>query len=324
MLHNPSFYVGGTFSYNPAASPLFSSTNFFNLQGTVYTSAFGIDSYPWGESECSSGSLVAQTSAPGILDNYGVFTFDVNRFVYMSNNGNPLVAIGVVPETQSTTYMENLSTKVYSGLYTGFVSGSSQTNYNVLIYPDVNGTTYTIQSINPSNINNPTQGLSLVGTLACTNINTPSAGFCSGTYQLGNSGPTGEAICEIATTPSDIMACIAQNPATPSESISIIGTVSAAANLGVTLSYANGYNAAVVASPNGTNIASITATLTNLSGRPITEMGYAPTSSNCALQSNLSRQIKMAISAHHLPTQAYLPALVEPAAARLPAIALAP
>ena len=50
-----SFYVGGTLTYNPSASPFFNSTGFFNLQGTVYMSAFGIDSYPWGEAECSSG-----------------------------------------------------------------------------------------------------------------------------------------------------------------------------------------------------------------------------------------------------------------------------
>jgi len=263
---NPNFagyLAGGTSSYDPSLAHLMTLNTTFDLAGPTVNSTPAA-TYDKLSSACSEGTLKVQSTGTNMtLDQYGTYFFGDSSFLYISAEGNPLVTLGVPTQTLTTASMAALSTDVFAGLYTHYDSSTAQVQKNIYLYPDVNGTTYTIYNAN--SLTSPTNK-SLYGTLTCTSKNSPSNGFCSGTIALNGVGGTGKAICMVSTaTPESSIACIAQDPADNTVAISILAHVPAKAVLSVSVP-----TTAASVSPNGST--TITATLQNLTGSPITSL----------------------------------------------------
>lgn len=259
-----SFTAGGTITYNPSISPVFTLNTTFNLSGPTVNSSPNSTYDEWNTTPCSDGSmLVSETGANQTLDAFGTFFFSDSNFVYMSETGNPLVTLGVVQQTLSGTMMSNLSSDVYSGLYTKFTTPTTETRTGIYLYPNTAGTTYTLYSIN--DVNNPSNKTNY-GTLTCTSLNSPSNGFCSGTLTVVGESGSGKAVCMVSTdTPEPSIACIAQDPANNSYGVTIVAHVPIKSVLAVSVP------GPVTTSVNGTT--TLTATLTNMTGRAISSIG---------------------------------------------------
>ncbi len=275
---NTGFIAGGTLTYNPSIANVAVVNTTFDLGGTVSGAAPNVTLSPnsnYGlinSTECSNGQLnVLATSSTTnyVLDQYGTFYFGDDSFMYFSGDGNPLVSLGVPAQTLTTASMSALTNQVFSGLYTDYLNDGSnstvaaQTQQNVFLVPVSGGTTFTINTSN--SLTNPSSYTNY-GSISCTTINSPSAGYCSGTISLVSApGHYGNAVCMLSTaTPDSMLTCIAQDPADNTRPITIISHVPAKALLSVSVPAA----AASVTGPSGST--TITATLQNMTGQAIT------------------------------------------------------
>jgi hypothetical protein len=260
-----SFYAGGTLTYNSGATHPIIGASYFDLAGPTSNAAtYYMD--PNG-SGCSSGSFKTINNGGGLtptpFDDYGTMYFGTNVFSYIGSGGNPLLMLGFANQTVNAATFSGINSHVFSGTYTAYDATNTQTRKNIFMVPDTLGTTFTLRTSNSDS--DPTNYTAL-GTLACTSVGTPSAGFCSGTLTLSGVTGTGKAACAISTLGAPILSCVAQKPDSTDVAISMIASVPARSVLSVSLSP----NPGQVANTSTTIV--LNATLTNVSGRAITSM----------------------------------------------------
>ncbi|NBX77701.1 MAG: hypothetical protein EBQ92_14225, partial [Proteobacteria bacterium] len=216
-------YVGGTVTYDHSQTIKWSGTSKFSLN--TLDAATQTDSTPYGArifgtSSCTAGEFRADsvkdfTSANRPLGTYGYWIFGKNVAFYRQISGDPLIAVGFPRPTTSLSASGKMAEKnrqVFVGNYTGFTTRGVQVQRNVMLIPDTAGTTFTISEVaNPSDPFTVTT----LGTLACTNLDEPSQGFCRGSLTLtAVPGFSGKATCMMAYDISnrDLILCNAQNP----------------------------------------------------------------------------------------------------------------
>ncbi len=259
-----NFYAGGQIVYNAGAPHPLTGTNYFDLAGpTSQAATYALDA---NGPACSSGTFKTSSVTaldPAPFDAYGTASFGTNAFQYISSGGNPVMMLGTTSGVLNAGSFSALNKNIYSGIYTSFDWPGTQTRYKVFLEPDSAGTTFTIrQSTSDSD---PTLK-TLLGTLACTTINSPQSGFCSGTLTLNGVGGSGKAVCMISSTGQPILACSAQRPDVNTVPVSILSSVPAQTILAVTLS------TPVVQVTSAGDSATVTATLQNLGGRAISSL----------------------------------------------------
>ena len=223
VANSTSTFVGGTLNYNPSSTPVFSSTTSFDMVGpNVYSTSYSYDNSSFGA--CSSGSMKAVPSGTVPADTYAQFFFGNSFAVEAGSGGNPTMSILMPQQTLTSTTMSNLANNVLSGLFTIFSSKSAQTQQNLYVVPNAAGTTFTLNTIN--NFSDPTQYTNY-GTLTCTSLNSPAAGFCQGTLSLVGVTGTSNAICEVGSTSIQTMlSCVFDMPNAPTEGGTLIATQS--------------------------------------------------------------------------------------------------
>lgn len=267
-----NLYIGGTMSYDHTNST-FTGIDYFNLPGPTLT---GSPTYGWtGKSgaTCSSGNYLGQSTGSSSFDPYAQIFMGSKAFAMITNLGSPEVIVGV-PQTNLTNgNMSALGDYVFTGMYTSFDTRTSQTQKNIYLAPDSNGTTFTLKEA--TSLTDPFTNASL-GTLTCTSLNSPTTGFCSGTLALDGVGGTGKAICAVyPDSTENMLMCTAQLPSDTTRFVTIIAKTVKQAVLQVVLPNL----AAEVTNANDST--TVTVTLKNLSSRAITSLGNP---SNGALQ----------------------------------------
>jgi len=256
-----NFTAGGTLTYDENAANDFTGSTIFNLAGPTLTTSADYNLNGFNGATCANGSMRVQTSGTLVpFDTFGTFYFADNSFSYLSTGGDPIMRIGVKQETLTGPKMTALTGSVFSGLYSSYDSLNAQTQYNVYLYPDGAGTTFTIYRIN--SLSDPTQK-TLLGVLACTSTNSPDAGFCSGTLNLDGVAGTGKAVCMLSTqTVGKSLVCSAQRPDDIRAAVSIIANIPVKSVLAISAP-----NTVASVAPGGS--VNFSVTLTNLSGRKI-------------------------------------------------------
>jgi len=257
-----SFYAGGNLSLDPSGSDLLTGNSTFNLTGPTLDNSTAYSYDAFNGVGCASGSQkISANLAKKPLDTFGTLFFGDQSFFFISTGGNPVVSVGVAEETLTVPGMAAVGQSVFSGLYTRFQSSSSQTRENIYLAPDVAGTTFTIYRAD--SLTDPSSRTAL-GSIACTSLNSPANGFCSGTISLSGVGGTGNAVCMISTVaPESLITCSAQSPTDLTLPISIIARVPQKAVVSVTGSA----TAASVVAPGGST--TMTLTIKNLTGRAV-------------------------------------------------------
>ncbi len=279
LVRNPNnmtsttFYPGGTISYNPAAGTLFTGTNYFDMNGPTLISnpTYGFNGL--SGASCSSGAMKLQATGTDYpMLQYGSVYFGNHGFVFTDYTGNPEVIVGLPKQTLTTNMMSGLANDVFSGRQIFYSSYTTQEQKNIYFVPDASGTTFTIKQA--TDLTDTTQQ-STIGTLACTSLNTPTDGFCSGTLSLVGVTGTGKAVCHFYTGSEEhVVACSAQYPSNKPYPISFILSTPKQSLLTVALSGA-------AQTANTSSTATVTATLTNRTGRPITSMANPSASTSC-------------------------------------------
>jgi len=229
-----STWIGGKIDYDPAnLSNQWSSNYRFSLSRMGQTPRANTDAYGaklFGSSTCSGGEFKADNlvrSNSGVvtfstdnrpLGNYGYWLFGKSLAIYRQATGDPRISVAVPAPASSTLASDLLSRNkmVFSGLMSFFKSRTEQVQKNIFLVPDSLGTTFSIKEA--SSLSNP-QSNSSLGTLACTNTDYPSNGFCYGSLTLSDvPGSSGKAVCLLTfgISQKDLIFCSAQTPATDS------------------------------------------------------------------------------------------------------------
>jgi hypothetical protein len=189
----------------------------------------------FGSSTCSAGEFKASavtdfTAANRPLGNYGYWLIGKNVAFYRQVSADPVIAVAFPKPATSLSasgLMASKNKQVFTGNYTGFTTRGVQVQRNVMLIPDVAGTTFTISEVaDPSN----PFSVSTLGTLACTNLDEPSQGFCRGTLSLtAVPGFSGKATCMMAYDIGnrDLVFCSAQNPSADSNHRRALVTIAA-------------------------------------------------------------------------------------------------
>lgn len=231
-------YVGGTITYDHSQTVKWSGSSKFSLNALdaetkTNSSAYGARLF--GTSTCSAGEFKASavtdfTAANRPLGNYGYWLFGKNVAFYRQVSADPVIAVAFPRPAQSLSssgVMASKNKQVFTGNYTGFTTRGVQVQRNVMLIPDVAGTTFTISEVaDPSN----PFSVSTLGTLACTNLDEPSQGFCRGTLTLtAVPGFSGKATCMMAYDIGnrDLVFCSAQNPSADSNHQRALVTIAA-------------------------------------------------------------------------------------------------
>lgn len=272
-LSSTTNYIGGTINYDPASNPKFSGVNYFDAVGPTLTANPTYGYNGMSGASCSSASMkYSATQSDMPLNQYGTLFFGSHGFIALDYTGNPNVFIGLPKQTLDGTVMSSLANDVLTGRYTYFTNVSTQDQKNIYLIPDASGTTFTLKSA--TDLTDTTLQANL-GTLTCTSLNTPTTGFCSGTLTLNGVSGTGNAVCHLyAGSDEHIVSCSAQYPSSISRGVGIyVGTP----KTGLLATSLSGH---AVTSDSGQST-TVTATLTNRSGRPIPTIGNASASSNC-------------------------------------------
>ena len=319
ILTSTSFHAGGTITYdtsNVSTTGLLTGGNYFDMVGPNLTSSPTYGFNGWDSTSCSSGSIELQATGSDFpLNEWGTMYFGNHGFLYLDYTGNPLVAVGLPKQTLTTTglpggatngTMALLSNDVLTGRYIYYKNYNTQDQRNIYVYPNGNGTTFTLWQANDfTNTSDQTQ----IGILTCTDLDSPTIGFCSGQLQLTcnalnsssgfcsspsnlnviNTGLSGNAVCEsYEGSDQHTLVCAAQFPGNNSYPVSFIASTPTQALLGITLSGA--YQAGVVQTADASTTGTVTATLTNRSGRAIT-IGDSSTTSTCDASSDPNWQL---------------------------------
>jgi hypothetical protein len=257
-----AFRAGGVFTYQQSASPDITGTNFFNLAGPTLNITPGYTADGFASATCASGRYSIQVSGNRPWDNFGSIFFGTTGGVIMGSHGTPIVSVFSPIENLTVGRMSQLAGRALSGLYQEFNS-ATVTTHNIYLYPDGSGTTFTLRGV--SDLDDP-NSYSTFGTLTCTNRNSPTTGFCSGTLSRNGVGGTGNVVCQISSrSNSDFITCAAQKPGETTIPIGIV-----ARNYGTSL--------LAVALPNpmfdlpSASTTTLTATVRNLTGSPVVTM----------------------------------------------------
>jgi hypothetical protein len=263
LADNPNQWFGGSLSYNAASTPVFSSSSEFNLAGpTLNSYSYGYDKSTFGA--CSNGILKTVNTGKSVLDYYGRWFFGPNSAFFYGADGNPLVATVLPQITLSSGTMTALANQVLSGLFTVFLTKSTQTQTNVYVVPDAAGTTFTLKTIN--SFTDPTQNTNY-GTITCTTLNSPANGFCQGTITLQSVVGTGNAVCHLGSTSTqDLLSCNFQMPGNNHQGGSVVASRSSTGLISVSTP-----TTAAAVAPNGST--TIVATLQNLTGSYVSTLG---------------------------------------------------
>ncbi|NBX75339.1 MAG: fibronectin type III domain-containing protein, partial [Proteobacteria bacterium] len=231
-------YVGGTITYAHSQTVKWSGTSKFSLNkldAETKTDSTAYGARLFGSSTCSAGEFRANavtdfTAANRPLGNYGYWLFGKNVAFYRQVGADPVIAVAFPRPATSLSasgIMASKNRQVFAGNYTGFTTRGVQVQRNVMLIPDAAGTTFTLSEVaDPSN----PFSVSTLGTLACTNLDEPSQGFCRGTLSLtAVPGFTGKATCMMAYDIGnrDLVFCSAQNPSADSNHRRALITIAA-------------------------------------------------------------------------------------------------
>jgi hypothetical protein len=256
--------VGGTFTYASSTST-FTGTKYFNLSGPslIASPSYGIAGF--NSAVCSSGKNLATSTGVSSLDQYLYVYYGTRSIAIVSSDGDPEVIVAT-PQQTLTGNMTPLANYVFTGIVTYFQNVNTQSTTNVYLYPNASATTYTLQQ--ETSLTNPTQYTSF-GTLTCTNLDSPTTGFCSGTLTLQGVTGTGNAVCQISQNSAEnLMMCVAQYPNNLSNPVTIMAKTVNQAVVQVTTTPSNVASVAAVG-----DTQTLTATVQNLSSRYVPSIG---------------------------------------------------
>jgi hypothetical protein len=260
---SPSFRAGGVIDYDPGASPHITGTSSFDLAGPTLNASPGYTATGFSGATCSGGKYNIQMSGNRPWDPYGTLFFGTTGGMVVGMHGSPIVSI-LSPITDLTVgRMAQLSDRALSGLYQEFNSATVN-SVPIYLFPDSNGTTFTLREI--TDYDDPNQ-YSIFGTLNCTNRNSPTMGFCSGTLTRNGVSGSGNVVCQVSKQgTADVLACTAQKPDNHSVAITLLARNHGRALIAVSLPNP-AFTLPVVEN------ATTTVTVRNMTGNPVVSMG---------------------------------------------------
>ncbi|NBW98562.1 hypothetical protein EBR03_03220, partial [bacterium] len=259
-------FSGGTFTYD---SSNITGVSRFSLQSLspVSNSANAFSYVPVSSSTCALGVLTQKSSdfTDMPLGKYPSWTFGDSLAVSIEGGTNPIMTVAVPQSALSTasSFWADKNKNVYTGLMSNFTGRGSQEQKNIYLTPsDSTGRVFSLSEASGTGaLNNVNQRASR-GSLNCSNLNSPSPGFCSGTLAFTGSPGTGNAVCLFSfdNNDKDLLFCAAQSPSDNSRLITFLAGTSAVTKLEV---QASPLHLSANQSSGTVNI-----TVTNLTSRP--------------------------------------------------------
>ncbi|NBX75177.1 MAG: hypothetical protein EBQ92_01320, partial [Proteobacteria bacterium] len=258
-------FSGGTFTYD---SSDITGVSRFSLQSlSPVSNSANAFSYMPVSTSCASGVLTQKSSdfTDMPLGKYPSWVFGDFLAVSVEGGTNPIMTVAVPQSALSTasSFWADKNKNVYTGLMTHFTKRGEQEQKNIYLTPsDENGRVFSLSEASGTGALNDTRLRASLGSINCSTLNSPSAGFCSGTLAFTGSANTGKAVClfSFSNNGKDLLFCAAQSPLDNSRLITFLAGTSAVTKLEV---QASPLHLTANQSSGTVNI-----TVTNLTSRP--------------------------------------------------------
>ncbi|NBX92704.1 MAG: hypothetical protein EBQ85_05665, partial [Proteobacteria bacterium] len=231
-------FSGGTFTYD---SSNLTGVSRFSLQSlSPVLSSEDAFSYEPVSATCASGALTQKSSdfTDMPLGKYPSWTFGDSLAVSIEGGTNPIMTVAVPQSALSNqiSFWANKNKNVYTGLMTHFTGRGQQEQKNIYLTPsDATGRVFSLSEASGTGALNDTRLRASRGSLDCSTLNSPAAGFCSGTLSFVGSSQTGHAVCLFSfnNNSKDLLFCAAQSPIDKSRLITFLAGTSAVTKLEV-------------------------------------------------------------------------------------------
>lgn len=272
-----SAWAGGVIQYDSLAVVPASGVSRFSLETMALdTTAYGMEGFK-GES-CSNGEWKTDarsySNANRPLDSFNTWMFGNNLAVVRSVGGNPVVAVAVPQASLSPATMAEKSANVFSGLLSAYNGRGQQTQKVIYLVPNSTGSLFDLHEA--SSLTNTASKTSL-GTLDCSQLNSPAPGFCSGTLTMNSASGSGKVAClfSYGNQGKDLMFCSAQAPNVNSSlhkksALTIVAGTSSRSLLAITAPSGLHLGA-------GTTSGTLDVTVTNLTSRAVPSLNLTNT-----------------------------------------------